>query len=319
MTKHTLSQLEKFCSEKTLQHSSHLANGLKKVEYIKNWYFGLDAVYRVTIATSEMLKTVSEDRRRFPPSFVQGIESVFQLEEEDVVQESGSVGDQTIRDLFFLNSHHRFRLHHSPSGIVLTARNLLRIPPHPNIQSFTASACVHEYISPYYGDAISSREDRWTLKEVQQVARHVLLALNHLHRHGFVHRNVLPESVFYSSSGIAVLGGFTHLAHRSESIPAPSMPHFTAPEVKVDTPPDSSHDIYSFGMMIAGMWLTEKHKAQVEREVLSHLPFWEECVTRIVGNEALSSFLLAALRIIPEERSEAGALLSTSLSPIRAS
>lgn len=96
-------------------------------------------------------------------------------------------------------------------------------------------------------------------------AAQLLLALEHCHQRGFMHRNVTPENILLSSDGLIKLGGFGSarsfvgvnrpLTQEESRSSWPDVPWYLAPEALLNYPKCSTQvDIWSAGLVITEMY-----------------------------------------------------------------
>jgi serine/threonine protein kinase len=95
------------------------------------------------------------------------------------------------------------------------------------------------------------------LREVGRVALRLLHALETLHRHGVVHRDVKPSNVLFDAAGQARLGdlGAAHLGDLGATVTGGlvgSLPYM-APEQMTGAPVSASTDLYALGCVIFEM------------------------------------------------------------------
>ena len=143
------------------------------------------------------------------------------------------------------------------------AESMQRLSGHPNTVAFTTTAeriatgrpyLVTEHIES--GDlcewqAAAPRESI-PLAEVLRIARDVASALAHVHAHGIVHRDVKPENVWITNSGVAKLGDFGLSLPSGECQPGcgatiEGTPAYMPPEQALGGPTDERADLYSLG------------------------------------------------------------------------
>src|SRR5207248_6108593 len=83
-------------------------------------------------------------------------------------------------------------------------------------------------------------------------ARHVLLALDLLHKHGLFHRDVKPQNVLLGSDGIARLADYGLSKQLGTSVTGSCTPAFAAPEQLAgeEGADGKKIDIYGVGAML---------------------------------------------------------------------
>ena len=72
------------------------------------------------------------------------------------------------------------------------------------------------------GDTILARKERnvpFTSQEITCVLAQICLALDHVHAKGILHRNIIPENIFFTRGGLVKIGdfGFSNLCEESIS------------------------------------------------------------------------------------------------------
>jgi serine/threonine protein kinase len=93
-----------------------------------------------------------------------------------------------------------------------------KIKRHPNVlpvQNYFISDtddCVVLVIDDVPGQVLSQhiKKQNLNLEQKFAIVRDVLLALEHVHKHGVIHRNITPDSILISSDGQACLTGFDY-------------------------------------------------------------------------------------------------------------
>jgi serine/threonine protein kinase len=146
--------------------------------------------------------------------------------------------------------------------------SLVAVGEHPNIVKFlgvfampwhneTGVSSLELVIGFDYccgGDLLSVLSKHVLSERVSRdVASGVLRALDHVHRQGYVHRDVTPENVLLSSDGAAVLADFGSCSGLSDCFdPARKIgsPGYVAPEIWSGEMFTAKSDIFSTGVML---------------------------------------------------------------------
>lgn len=125
-------------------------------------------------------------------------------------------------------------------------------------------------------------QDRWT--RVERILRGLCQALDHVHEHGLVHRDIKPRNILVDESGEPRLTDFGVVKDRHAQTTALTMQGnlvgtvaFMAPEQITDEPVDPRTDLYSLGAVLYVM-LTGKRPIEARSVTaflarhLSHVP-----------------------------------------------
>jgi len=210
---------------------------------------------------------------------------------------------------------------------------LLRGLHHPNLQSLAAlpappdSDCIA--LAYEAGETLRERLNRGlpALNEALAIADQVAAALEFLHAHGILHRDVKPENVVLTPDGRAVLIDFGSAAqlrpglfHRRAQRP-PGTPDYAAPELIAGRRGDERVDVYELGELLyelvtgvppfggdsaAAVMYQHLHQAPPSpRALRPDLP------------PALDAFILRALATAPRERYQTVTALRQELATIR--
>ncbi len=118
---------------------------------------------------------------------------------------------------------------------------------------------VHYFAMEYLeGKSLSSmikEKGRLTHRELLPIVMHVAEALDYIHTHGFVHRDVKSSNIFINQQGVPVLMDFG-VAHSAseEQLTARGMilgtPEFMSPEQAGGKTVDGRSDLYSLGVVL---------------------------------------------------------------------
>ncbi|NBC13385.1 MAG: protein kinase [Gammaproteobacteria bacterium] len=158
---------------------------------------------------------------------------------------------------------------------------LARLPAHPNIigaRDFFSTDAEDGYVlvtDDSAGEALRLRlrlagrpgaDGALTLDQKRRIARGLLAALDHAHRHGIIHRNPTPDAVLLGADGQPRLGGFEFAragAERSRTIAREIIddldPAYLAPEVYADPERASAaSDIFGLGILLYELFTGEQ-------------------------------------------------------------
>jgi tetratricopeptide (TPR) repeat protein len=107
------------------------------------------------------------------------------------------------------------------------------------------------------GGTLAAKVGAMSLREVGRVTLRLLHALETLHRHGVVHRDVKPSNVLFDAAGQARLGdlGAAHLGDLGATVTGGlvgSLPYM-APEQMTGAPVSASTDLYALGCVVFEM------------------------------------------------------------------
>ncbi len=107
------------------------------------------------------------------------------------------------------------------------------------------------------GGTLAQRIDALTIGEVRRIATRVLTALEILHRHGVVHRDVKPTNILFDNTGQARLGdlGAAHLGDLGATVTGGlvgSLPYMS-PEQITGASATAATDLYAFGCVLFQM------------------------------------------------------------------
>ncbi|TAK19148.1 MAG: serine/threonine protein kinase [Myxococcaceae bacterium] len=170
------------------------------------------------------------------------------------------------------------------------------------------------------GGTLSAKVGSMPLREVGRVALRLLHALETLHRHGVVHRDVKPSNVLFDAAGQARLGdlGAAHLGDLGATVTGGlvgSLPYM-APEQMTGAPVSASTDLYALGCVIFEM-LTGQAPYGGPDYMAQHLgeavPKVTELCPRLpeVFDEAIEKLMAKSQDDRPQDATEARALLSS--------
>ena len=115
---------------------------------------------------------------------------------------------------------------------------------------------------------------------VMSYAAQLLLALEHCHTRGVMHRNISPQQILLSPDGILKLAGFTYAkafvgssspsTEEAIMIPTPKLPHYLAPETLLGSSLQSTAvDVWASGLVLAEMLMTAKTFYEVTARLIS--------------------------------------------------
>lgn len=166
-------------------------------------------------------------------------------------------------------------------------------------------------------------EKRATSREIAKLGLDLSRALSGFRREGIMHREVKPENVFVSDSGVYKLGDFGISSSSETGDMREGLSIYLAPEVIRQNEPDTCSDIYSLGILMyklinnnrvpflpefpAPITLEDRRKAFQRRMSGEALP----APTRAAAQ--LSRIILAAAAFDPSERYRDPLLLETDL------
>jgi len=170
------------------------------------------------------------------------------------------------------------------------------------------------------GGTLSAKVGSMPLREVGRVALRLLHALETLHRHGVVHRDVKPSNVLFDAAGQARLGdlGAAHLGDLGATVTGGlvgSLPYM-APEQMTGAPVSASTDLYALGCVVFEM-LTGQAPYGGPDYMAQHLgeavPKVTELCPRLpeVFDEAIEKLMAKSQDDRPQDATEARALLSS--------
>lgn len=170
------------------------------------------------------------------------------------------------------------------------------------------------------GGTLSAKVGSMPLREVGRVALRLLHALETLHRHGVVHRDVKPSNVLFDAAGQARLGdlGAAHLGDLGATVTGGlvgSLPYM-APEQMTGAPVSASTDLYALGCVIFEM-LTGQAPYGGPAYMAQHLGEPVPKVTALcprlpeVFDEAIEKLMAKSQDDRPQDATEARALLSS--------
>lgn len=132
------------------------------------------------------------------------------------------------------------------------ARHLARLA-HPNIASIYDAGYLGEtpYVAlqPAIGTPLSEQKPL-PLTALLEVMAQVASALAYAHRHGVLHGDVRPASIFVSDDGMAQIVGFTLVPLRISPDISLKDAAYLPPELAQGHPPDHHADLYSLGVTL---------------------------------------------------------------------
>ncbi len=169
------------------------------------------------------------------------------------------------------------------------------------------------------GGTLAARVGVMALREVGHVTLRLLHALETLHRHGVVHRDVKPSNVLFDAAGQARLGdlGAAHLGDLGATVTGGligSLPYM-APEQMTGAAVSASTDLYALGCVVFEM-LTGQPPFAGPDYMAQHLgeavPKVTERCPRLPGvfDEAIAKLMAKSQDDRPQDATEARALLS---------
>ncbi|KAI8575861.1 hypothetical protein K450DRAFT_259901 [Umbelopsis ramanniana AG] len=137
---------------------------------------------------------------------------------------------------------------------------------HPNIINYISHHwtsdelwIVMEYLDNCLTDIVAIEDSDMAMPSLNEhqiayIMRSVLLALNHLHSLGRIHRDVRADNVLLSSEGMVKLADFGHSAQLTTTAPSRNSivgtPFWMAPEVIRGDSYDTAADIWSLGALL---------------------------------------------------------------------
>ncbi|KAL7675427.1 hypothetical protein ACOME3_001687 [Neoechinorhynchus agilis] len=160
---------------------------------------------------------------------------------------------------------------------------------------------------------------RMTVEQIAAVCRSVLKALDYMHSHGIVHRDIKSDSVLLSTSGKVKLsdfgfstrlGGGTSALRRTRSLVG--TPYWMSPEVINRIPYGTKVDIWSFGIMVIEMIDGEPpYFNETPFNAMKYISlFPSPAPSKCDCPQSLLSFINKCLNKSPDVRSTAAGLLS---------
>jgi serine/threonine-protein kinase len=120
---------------------------------------------------------------------------------------------------------------------------------------------VMEYVDGAPVTALMRKEGRLGERRCLEIGLHVAKALAHAHRHGIVHRDVKPENIMITSSGVSKLCDLGLAKSSKGDVPAETLdgqsvgtPNYISPEqARAEEKIDIRTDIYSLGCSLYHM------------------------------------------------------------------
>lgn len=169
-------------------------------------------------------------------------------------------------------------------------------------------------------DHVLTANRRLTPTQAVDVARQLVLALDYLHRHGYVHRDVKPANVMLTAAGRVVLFDFGTVIRIKEGAPYEAglygTPAFLAPEQTVAGGKiDGRADLYAAGIMLYLMVTGRKPFYGSRSEVLAaHLTAAPPPPSKFVRiAPALAAVILQSIAKDPADRFQTGAEFAATL------
>ena len=159
------------------------------------------------------------------------------------------------------------------------------------------------YIAMEYIDGMNLSElkesTRITYADILRWATQLAEALDYLHRHEMMHRDIKPRNILVKQNGDAVLTDFG-IAHVSEmsriTVGSPGTPLYMCPEQYKGLTPDHRCDLYSLGLVLYEL-ITGEPPHNVDRELLKKGPR---------TSPALAQAVSKCLSPDPEDRFQTG-------------
>lgn len=112
-----------------------------------------------------------------------------------------------------------------------------------------------EYLQGKNLATLISEKGRLSVSEIVPIVTHIAGALDHIHSHGLIHRDVKSSNIFLNTDGVPVLMDFG-VAHQKggEQLTAAGMilgtPEFMSPEQASGEEIDGRSDLYSLGVVL---------------------------------------------------------------------
>ncbi len=165
------------------------------------------------------------------------------------------------------------------------------------------------------------REGRLPVEVSIRIVQQMCSALDHVHEHRIVHRDVKPSNIILTTDDRAVLFDFG-LSHDLDGPPPPEgrvfgSPLFLAPEQAVAGPVDARTDLYSLGVTLYRLTVGE-HPFYGERNDLLHAHLKLDPPDPRPSGVAddLAAVILHAMAKAPEERFQTGADFAGALATV---
>lgn len=108
-------------------------------------------------------------------------------------------------------------------------------------------------LADYDGDTLLTDNGSISLNQKKQCLMHLLLALEYIHFHGIIHRDIKPKNILCFADGknvvakLADFGMSKYHTYQEECTPGVVSPSYRAPEIFAEIPYDYKSDIWSLG------------------------------------------------------------------------
>jgi hypothetical protein len=214
------------------------------------------------------------------------------------------------------------------------ARAMARLGDHPHVVTVfdIGEQAGEPYIVSQYmaggdlrGLLDAADEGRLPLDRATRIADQVCQALEHIHAHGFVHRDLKPGNVWFTADGTVKLGDFgVTMAFDQERLTETGMVvgtvAYMAPEQALGTAIDARCDLYALGAtlyeMVTGRapFLGDSSVAVITQhiETAPVAPSWHN--PDVPG--ALEALILRLLAKVPEKRPDGAGAVREALAAI---
>ena len=165
------------------------------------------------------------------------------------------------------------------------------------------------------------REQRIPLAESVRIVQQMCAALDHVHQHRIVHRDVKPSNIMLAPEDRAVLFDFG-LSHDMDGPPPPEgrvfgSPLFLAPEQAVAGPVDARTDLYALGATLYRLTVGAAPFYGDRNDLLHAHVKLDPPDPRTKGvADDLSDVILQAMRKDPDERFQSGADFAAALATV---
>ena len=178
--------------------------------------------------------------------------------------------NKTTKDIVILKEISQKKTEDAPNKQVLRELLVLMNFSHPHIVKYNSVFVHHsniviemEFCTSSLSNVIKQISKPFHVAQTKKIIRSIALGLKYLHDHDIIHRDIKPGNIFIDENCIVKLGDFGSSRiitnyNNGNLTPLVGTKWYKAPEIIFDNKLyDKSTDIWSFGCLIAELFLLE--------------------------------------------------------------